>query len=80
MYKHFDELTGVTFLPATDHVYAQAPYQAVSQKEFDAMAARMPADIDWAAVAAFEKDDAAVNHREYACTAGSCEIVDITKQ
>lgn len=80
VYKHFDELTGVTFLPATDHVYAQAPYQAVNQKDFDAMVAKMPTgEIDWTGVAAFEVDDTAVNHREYACTAGSCEIVDIGK-
>ena len=77
VYKHFDTLSGVAFLPAADHCYAQAPYQEIDQKTYEALVAKMPKEIDWNKLSEYEKDDTAVNHRELACSGGVCEIVDV---
>lgn len=75
VYKHFDNLAGVSFLPHSDHSYKQAPYTECNEAEYEALLARMPA-FNWDALADFEKDDSTVNTKELACTAGgSCEIL-----
>ena len=74
MYRNFDKIAGVSFLPHSDHSYQQAPYQECSKEEFEALKARMP-EFNWDALADFEKDDTTVNTKELACTAGQCEIL-----
>ena len=74
VYKHFNKLAGVSFLPHSDHSYRQAPYQECSEAEYEALLARMP-EFDWDNLALFEKDDTSINTREYACTGGVCEIL-----
>lgn len=74
VYKHFDKLAGVSFLPHSDHSYQQAPYTECSEADYKALLARMPT-FDWDALADFEKDDSTVNTKELACTAGVCEIL-----
>lgn len=74
VYKHFNKLAGVSFLPHSDHSYRQAPYQECSKAEYEALLARMP-EFDWDNLALFEKDDTSINTREYACTGGVCEIL-----
>lgn len=74
VYRNFDKIAGVSFLPHSDHSYQQAPYTECTKEEFEALKARMPA-FDWDALSDFEKDDATVNTKELACTAGHCEII-----
>lgn len=74
VYRHFDDICGVSFLPHSDHSYQQAPYQECTQAEYEALLARMPS-FDWDALAHFERDDSTVNPRELACTAGICEVL-----
>jgi ribonucleoside-diphosphate reductase alpha chain len=74
VYKHFDQLAGVSFLPHSDHTYRQAPYTECSEDEFKALKAKMP-EFDWEALSEFERDDSSVKVRELACTAGVCEIL-----
>ena len=74
VYKHFDELAGVSFLPHSDHSYRQAPYTECTKEEYLALKARMP-KFDWTRLAEFEKDDSTVNTKELACSAGVCEIL-----
>lgn len=74
VYRNFDKIAGVSFLPHSDHSYQQAPYQECTKEEFEALKARMPA-FDWDALSDFEKDDTTVNTKELACTAGVCEIL-----
>jgi ribonucleoside-diphosphate reductase alpha chain len=74
VYQNFDQLAGVSFLPHSDHTYQQAPYTECTKAEYEALLARMPA-LDWSQLAQFEKDDATVNTKELACTAGVCEIL-----
>lgn len=73
-YKNFDKLVGVTFLPAVDHVYQQAPYEEITEEEYEALKAEMPERINWALLREFEKEDMTESAKELACVGGSCEI------
>jgi ribonucleoside-triphosphate reductase len=78
VYEHFDEVSGISFLPFSEHTYKQAPYQDCTEEEYQEMKAQMPTSIDWSALQEFEKEDTTSGGRELACTAGVCEVVDLT--
>ena len=78
VYRYFDEMSGVSFLPHSDHTYQQAPYQECSQEEYEELAAKMPKSIDWVGLALYEAEDNTSGMQTMACSADSCEIVDIT--
>ena len=77
VYKNFDEVSGISFLPFSDHTYAQAPYQDITEDKYTELHSKMPVSIDWSKLANFEKEDTTSGSKELACTAGVCEIVDI---
>jgi len=75
VYKHMDEMSGVSFLPFSDHVYAQAPYQDCSKEEYEALTSKMPKDINWMDLAKYEKTDTTTGSQELACSSATgCEI------
>jgi len=74
VWKHFDEMSGVSFLPFSDHVYQQAPYQDCDRETYEALVAKMPKNIDWTALAKYETQDMTIGSQELACVAGGCEI------
>ncbi|WP_375264127.1 LAGLIDADG family homing endonuclease, partial [Palleronia sp.] len=74
VYAHFDEISGVSFLPQTDHTYQQAPYQDCDEEAYEAMKAIMPTTVNWSALALYEKEDTTIAMQQLACTAGVCEI------
>jgi len=76
VYEHFDEMSGVSFLPFDDHVYQQAPYEDCDKDTYEKLLAEMPARIDWAGLQEFEKEDGTKSSQTFACV-GSCEVVDI---
>jgi ribonucleoside-diphosphate reductase alpha chain len=77
-YKHFDMMSGVSFLPFADHTYRQAPYQDCSKQEYEKLVKEMPKEIDWAALKDYEEQDMTTSSQELACSAdGGCEIVDL---
>jgi len=78
VYEHFDEVSGISFLPFSEHTYKQAPYQDCTEVEYKDMLSKMPKGIDWRALSEFEKEDTTSGSRELACTAGVCEVVDIS--
>ena len=78
VYKNFDEVSGISFLPFSDHTYAQAPYQDITKEEYTELFSKMPMSIDWSKLADFEKEDTTSGGRELACTADACEVVDLT--
>ena len=78
VYKHFDEMSGVSFLPHSDHTYQQAPYQDVDKDAYNVLLKSMPKKIDWAGLSEYEKDDNTAAMQTMACTGDACEIVDIT--
>jgi ribonucleoside-triphosphate reductase (thioredoxin) len=77
VYKHFDEVSGISFLPYSDHTYAQAPYQEVAKEEYESMLAKMPESINWQALSMYELEDSTTGTQALACVSGECEIVDI---
>ena len=76
-WDNFDYLSGVSFLPFSDHTYQQAPYQDIDKEQFESLQSKMPVKIDWSKLQDFEKEDNTRGSQELACTAGSCELVDI---
>ena len=77
-YENFDMMSGVSFLPFSDHTYRQAPYQDCTKEEYVALQKQMPKDIDWAALKDYEEQDMTTSSQELACSAdGGCEIVDL---
>ena len=76
-WDNFDYLSGVSFLPFSDHTYQQAPYQDIDKEQYNSLQSKMPEKIDWAMLQDFEKEDNTRGSQELACTAGSCELVDI---
>ncbi len=77
VYKHFDEVSGISFLPFSEHTYQQAPYQDINEAQYKEWVSKMPKSVDWSKLQDFEKEDTTSGGRELACTAGVCEIVDI---
>ena len=77
VYDHFDEVSGISFLPFSEHTYQQAPYQDIDEDNYKEFLTKMPNNVDWSLLQEFEKEDTTSGGRELACTAGVCEIVDI---
>ena len=76
-WEHFDSLSGISFLPFSDHSYKQAPYQDIDKEEFKDLTKKMPPAIDWYELQDYEKEDTTTGSQELACAGGVCEIVDI---
>jgi ribonucleoside-triphosphate reductase (thioredoxin) len=75
VWDNFDILSGVAFLPYSEHTYQQAPYQEITEAEYHEWVTRMPKKIDWKLLEQYEKTDNTTGSQEYACAAGFCEIV-----
>lgn len=78
VYAHFDEMSGVSFLPYNEHTYQQAPYEEIGKSDYEELASLMPTSIDWAKLQEYEAEDNTAGSQTLACTGGSCEIVDLT--
>jgi ribonucleoside-triphosphate reductase len=78
VYKHFDEMSGVSFLPYNEHTYQQAPYQEIGRSDYETLLSLMPKKIDWSKLKEYEADDSTKGSQTFACVGGSCEIVDLT--
>jgi ribonucleoside-triphosphate reductase len=74
VYKNFDFMSGVSFLPFSDHSYQQAPYQDTNKEGYEFLLEQMPKDVDWTKLAEYEKSDMTIGSQELACAAGFCEI------
>ena len=80
VYKNFDMISGISFLPHTDHSYQQAPYQDCTEAEYKEMLKKMPNGIDWNEMSKYEQEDHTRGSQEYACTGDKCEIVDVQSE
>jgi ribonucleoside-diphosphate reductase alpha chain len=79
VYKHFDECSGISFLPHSEHSYKQAPYQEVSKEEYEILVSKMPKDIRWEDLSFYETEDGTSPTGTLACSSdGNCELVDIS--
>tara|TARA_R110002153_G_scaffold13713_1_gene50722 strand:+ start:2826 stop:4730 length:1905 start_codon:yes stop_codon:yes gene_type:complete len=77
VYENFDEMSGVSFLPYSEHIYQQAPYQQCEQDKYEEFLALMPDAIDWAKLSDYEQEDTTIGSQTLACSGNSCEIVDL---
>ena len=77
VYKHFDEVSGISFLPYSDHTYKQAPYQEIDEDQYNELLSKMPETIQWQALSMYELEDTTTGTQALACVSGECEIVDI---
>jgi|TARA_Y100000034_G_scaffold115028_2_gene151779 ribonucleoside-diphosphate reductase alpha chain len=77
VWRHFDSCSGLSFLPYTDHVYAQAPYQEVNRREYNDMVRTSPRSLDWEHLRTYEREDNTAGSQTLACSGAICEVVDI---
>ena len=77
VYKDFDRVGGVSFLPKVDHIYAQAPFEEIDKETYE----NFPKiEVDWSQLSNYELEDTTKSSHTFACSGGSCEIVDITNE
>lgn len=76
VYKHFDEMSGVSFLPYDSGSYQQAPYEEVSKEVYEEVLSKVPESIDWKALSKYEMEDNTAGSGTFACV-GDCEVVDL---
>ena len=77
VYTNFDTISGVSFLPYSDHTYQQAPYTECSEEEYNNLLTKMPDRIQWEGLKEMEVEDTTTGSQELSCTGDVCEIVDI---
>ena len=78
VYDNFDICSGVSFLPHSDHTYAQAPYQDCDKATYTEALKKMPKSIDWTKLSEYEQEDNTAGMQTLACSGDSCEVVDLT--
>ena len=74
VYENFNYMSGVSFLPFSEHTYKQAPYQDCTQQEYQMLLDKMPKTVEWDKLAEYEQTDMTIGAQELACAAGFCEI------
>ena len=78
VFKNFDSIGGVSFLPLSDHSYKQAPYQEVTEEEYNKAVKLMPENIPWQSLPLYELEDTTSGSQELACSGAlGCEVVDL---
>ena len=77
LFKNFDDVSGISFLPHDGGTYQQTPYEKISKGEYEDMLADMPKGTDWEGLASYEEDDNTTGGQTLACTGGVCEVVDL---
>lgn len=79
VFEHFDSITGISFLPHSDHVYQQAPFQTIDEETYEKALALMPEALNWDFLPLYEMEDTTTGSQTLACTAGVCDVVDLIK-
>ena len=74
VYKHFDSMSGISFLPVSEHSYVQAPYEEINKEAYNKRLKAMPSMIDWDKLVAYESADNTSVQPELACSGGVCEL------
>ena len=74
VYENFNYMSGVSFLPFSEHTYKQAPYQDCNKEEYEMLLDKMPKIVEWNKLSEYEQTDMTIGAQELACAAGFCEI------
>jgi len=77
VYENFDSVSGISFLPKSDHSYRQAPYEEITSEQYAELVANSPQSIDWRMLSDYELEDNTDSSQTLACTADGCEVVNI---
>ena len=77
VYENFDSVSGISFLPKSDHSYRQAPYEEITKEEYETLTAASPTSIQWEKLSEYELEDNTDSSQTLACTADGCEVVNI---
>jgi ribonucleoside-diphosphate reductase alpha chain len=78
VWNNFDDISGISFLPFSEHTYRQAPYQDCTEEEYTTTLKAMPKNVDWSLLSSYEEKDFTVGSQELACAADEgCEVVDL---
>jgi len=80
VYNKIDKISGISFLPYSDHTYQQAPYEEITAEQYQEMLEAMPQGVDWSSLNVYEKEDTTTGSQTMACTGGVCEIVDLVEE
>jgi ribonucleoside-triphosphate reductase len=75
VYREFDAITGISFLPYDGGSYRQAPFQECSKEKYEEMLSKMPTHLDWSSLSRYEMKDETTGVREFACVSGVCEVL-----
>jgi ribonucleoside-diphosphate reductase alpha chain len=77
VYDNFDNISGISFLPFSEHTYRQAPYQDCTKEEYEEFLTKMPERVDWSKLSEYEEQDYTAGSQTLACSGDSCEVVDL---
>lgn len=77
VFEHFDLITGLSFLPYSDHTYEQAPFETINNEQYDTLKATIPEAIDWSRLSLYELEDMTAGSQTLACQAGACDVSDL---
>ena len=77
VYDNFDNISGISFLPFSEHTYRQAPYQDCTKEEYEEFLTKMPEKVDWSKLSEYEEQDYTAGSQTLACSGDSCEVVDL---
>ena len=80
VFRNFDNIGGVSFLPTSEHTYRQAPYQEINAEQYQDLKNKMPQNISWEDLQLFEKEDTTTGSQELACVSGVCNVDDDTSR
>lgn len=80
VWENFDDISGISFLPYSGHIYDQAPYEEIDEEKHKELSDTMPESVDWIGLSDYEEDDNTAGSQTYACSGGSCEIVDLVNE
>lgn len=74
LWDNMDKCSGISFLPKSDHIYAQAPYEAIDEDTYETLKAEMPDSLNWEELSIYEAEDMTVGSQELACVGTACEL------
>ena len=77
VFEHFDAITGISFLPYSDHIYRQAPFQTIDRAGYELALSTMPKELRWDMLSLYESEDGTTGSQTLSCTAGLCDLVDL---
>ena len=78
VWNNLDNISGISFLPHSDHTYKQAPYQDCTEEEYKELFEKLPQNIDWTQLKNYEQEDNTAGSQTMACSGDSCEVVDLS--